>query len=290
MSMQQRMLAGLIGANIQKSLAPALFEDACAAAGILGHYHLMDLDTLPGRSLSDLLAAAKAVGFAGFNVTYPCKQAVLELLDGVSEEARQIGAVNTVVIDGTGATCGHNTDRIGFFRAFEEAFGCEAARGKTALLVGAGGAGRAVAYALFDAGLETLLVHDIDIGQAQRLVASLVADLGSDRARVVTDQAAALAQAAGVVNATPVGMHRIPGDPVAVSAITAKHWVADVIYTPLETALVLAARAKGARAMGGAGMCVHQAAETFRLFTGHAPDVARMQRVFATKAVERDGG
>ena len=79
--MQQRMLVGLIGANIQKSLSPALFEDACAAAGIRGHYHLMDLDHLPGRSLGGPVAAARTAGFRGVNVTYPCKEAVLPLLD-----------------------------------------------------------------------------------------------------------------------------------------------------------------------------------------------------------------
>ena len=138
----KRMLLGLIGANIQKSLSPALQEDACAAPACDGHYHLMDLDTLPGRSLEDLLDAVRAAGFAGVNVTYPCKEAVLPLLDEVSAEAREIGAVNTVTIDREGRTSGYNTDRIGFRRAFEDAFGRDAVEGKTALLIGAGGAGR----------------------------------------------------------------------------------------------------------------------------------------------------
>jgi shikimate dehydrogenase len=91
-----------------------------------------------------------------------------------------------------------------------------------------------------------------------------------------------------MVNATPVGMTGFPGLPIATSAIQAHHWVADVIYTPLETDLLKAARAKGARVMGGAGMCVHQAVEAFRLFTGFTPDVERMHTAFAKAAVLRD--
>src|SRR6185312_3941001 len=92
----RRVLIGLIGANIQGSLSPALQEDACAAAGLRGYYHLMDLDKLPGRRLPDLVSAVRSAGFRGVNVTFPCKEAVIPLLDEVSAEARQIGAVNTV--------------------------------------------------------------------------------------------------------------------------------------------------------------------------------------------------
>src|SRR6185295_14149589 len=98
----RRMLVGLIGANIQQSLSPALHEDAFAAIGVVGHYHLMDVDTLPGCTLPELLTAARSAGFAGVNVTFPFKEAVIPLLDEVSDEARQIGAVNTAVIDAKG--------------------------------------------------------------------------------------------------------------------------------------------------------------------------------------------
>jgi shikimate dehydrogenase len=280
--MTSRVLVGLIGANIQKSLSPALHEDAFAAAGIRGHYHLMDLDRLPGRRLDDLLFAASTAGFAGVNVTYPCKEAVLALLDEVSAEAREIGAVNTVTIDRDGRTTGYNTDRIGFRRGFEEALG--RIDGETVLQIGAGGAGRAVAWALFDLGAVCILLHDKDAGRARALAASL----GAERCRVVSDPTLALAEAGGVVNATPVGMLGVPGNPVAMHAVQRHHWVADVIYTPLETELIAAARAKGARAVGGAGMCVYQAAESFRLFAGVAPDIARMHRTFQAAAALRE--
>lgn len=282
------MLVGLIGANIQKSLSPALFEDACATAGIRGHYHLMDLNELPGRKLEDLLRAACAAGFRGINVTYPCKEAVLPMLDSVSAEARQIGAVNTVAISPDGKTTGYNTDCVGFRRAFEEELGAASVRGKAATLVGAGGAGRAVAFALFDLGVETLLVYDSRQDQAKVLVEALTRHFGPGRAEITTDAAAAVLQSAGVVNATPVGMLGVPGNPLPSHAITATDWVADVIYTPLETECIKLARAQQARAMGGAGMCVHQAAETFKLFTGIPADIQRLQRTFAAAAADRE--
>ncbi len=286
--MTRSVLAGLIGANIQKSLSPALFEDACAAAGIRGRYHLLDLDRLAERSLDDLVEAARSAGFAGVNITYPCKEAVLPLLDAVSDEASQIGAVNTVSIAADGKTTGYNTDRIGFQRAFAETFGPNAARGQSAVLVGAGGAGRAIAFALFDLGLQTLFVNDKSPDQARALVATLSAQFGPGRVHVEADAEAVLPKAAGVVNATPVGMLGFPGKPIPSSAITSRHWVADAIYTPLETEFIKAARGKNARVMGGAGMCIHQAAEAFRVFTGLPPDTHRMQRTFIAAAAIRD--
>ncbi|HTE38177.1 MAG TPA: shikimate dehydrogenase, partial [Reyranella sp.] len=146
--MSKRLLVGLLGANIGQSLAPALHEDAAAAAGMVGHYHLMDVDGPRPRTLPELLAAVRTAGFAGVNVTFPFKEAVIPLLDEVSPEAAEIGAVNTIVFDPTGRSAGHNTDRSGFRAAFLAAFGADAVRGKAVLQLGAGGAGRAVAFAL----------------------------------------------------------------------------------------------------------------------------------------------
>src|SRR5476649_654332 len=133
-----------------------------------------------------------------------------------------------------------------------------------------------------------LLVHDKNAAQAAGLAATLAAQFGGGRCRVEADHVAALAGAAGLVNATPVGMTGIPGLPISPTAVEAHHWVADVIYSPLETELLKAARARGARVMGGAGMCVHQAAEAFKLFAGVEPDVLRMQTAFAKAAAQRD--
>ncbi len=284
----KRALVGLIGANIQKSLSPALHEDAFAAAGIRGHYHLMDLDRLSGRTLAELLGAARSAGFSGVNITYPCKEAVLPLLDAISPEARQIGAVNTVTFDAQGRATGHNTDRFGFRASFGESLGRAAIAGKNVVLIGAGGAGRAVAFALSDLGAAAVLVHDQDGRRAAALARDLAATFGAGRGRAIDALAPALAEAAGAVNATPVGMLGFPGMPLPAEAIEPRHFVADVVYTPLETALIRAARARGARVLTGGGMCVFQAAEAFRLFTGMAPDTARMHRLFDDVVAARD--
>ncbi|MBN9087018.1 MAG: shikimate dehydrogenase [Reyranella sp.] len=282
-----RILVGLIGANIQQSLSPALHEDAFAAIGMVGHYHLMDVDTLPGRTLPELLAAARTAGFAGVNVTFPFKEAVIPLLDDVSDEARQIGAVNTVVIDASGRTTGHNTDRSGFRTAFAESFGKDAAHAQGALQLGAGGAGRAVAFALLDLGVASLRIYDRDHDRARKLCA----DLG-ERAQPLDapEPAAAAAAAALIVNATPIGMQGHPGLPMTPEVVRAGQLVADVIYTPLETEFLKAAKKRKALTMGGAGMCVHQAADAFRHFAGRTPDIARLKRIFAAAAERRTAG
>jgi shikimate dehydrogenase len=282
-------LVGLIGTNIMGSLSPALHEDGFAAAGIRGHYYLMDLDRLPGRRLEHLLSAVKTAGFAGINITFPCKQTVMPLLDEVSVEARQIGAVNTVTITAQSRTAGHNTDRVGFRRNFEQILGRASVEGKAAVLFGAGGAGRAVAFALVDLGAATVVVHDTDPRQATSLIDDLVRHKGPSRARAAGSLMEEVANAVGVVNATPIGTTGFPGNPVPVDAIKAHHWVADVIYTPMETQLIKSAKEKGARPLTGGGMCVHQAAEAFRLFTVLDPDVQRMHRTFAKALAERDG-
>jgi len=284
----RKVLVGLIGANIMGSLSPALFNDALAAAGMDGFYHLIDVDRLPGRRLPQLLDALKATGFAGTNITYPFKQEVIPLLDAVDTEAEQVGAVNTVMIALDGRTTGYNFDRRGWRHSFEETFGHNSAQGTTVVQVGAGGAGRAVAFALMDLGVEVLVVHDLDGARANALKADLAKHYGASRCRVTSDLEADIANASGVVNATQVGMRGFPGNPVPVSALTAAHWAADVIYTPIETAFIKTAAAKGARVMNGGGMCVHQAVEVFRLFTGVEPDLARLHRTFATALVARD--
>ncbi len=284
----RKVLVGLIGANIMKSLSPALHADAFVAAGIDGYYHLMDVDRLKGRTLPQLLDAAKAAGFAGTNVTFPFKQDVLALLDDVDREAAQIGAVNTVTIAEDGRTTGYNTDRRGFRRSFEEGLGRASAEAATVVLVGAGGAGHAVAFALMDLGVATLVLFDQDVSRARALMADLGAHYGPSRCRLAAGLEREIAAADGVVNATPVGMHGFPGNPVPVSALHARHWAADVIYTPIETAFIKAAAAKGARVLTGGGMCVHQAAEAFRLFVGLEPDITRMHRTFARALAARD--
>jgi len=283
-----RVLVGLIGANIMGSLSPALHADAFAAAGIDGYYHLLDIDRLAERRPQRLLDALKVAGFAGTNVTFPFKQEIMPLLDRIDAEAAEIGAVNTVTIASDGSTTGYNTDRIGFRRSLEEGLGRASAEGATVVLIGAGGAGCAVAFALMDLGVKTIVLHDREPGRAGALIDSMVARYGRIRCRLAGDLASEIAAADGVINATPQGMHGFPGNPVPIAALRATHWAADVIYTPIETEFIKAAVAKGARTLTGGGMCVHQAVAAFRLFTGVEPDMARMHQAFATALAARD--
>jgi quinate/shikimate dehydrogenase (NAD+) len=285
---KRKFLVGLIGANIMKSLSPVMHAEAFAAAGIEGYYHVMDVDVLPGRQLPQLFEAVKTAGFSGTNVTYPFKQEVLALLDEVDLEAAQIGAVNTVTIAPDGRTKGYNTDRCGFRRSFEEGLGRASAEAATVVLVGAGGAGRAVAFALMDLGVATVVVHDRDAKQSATLMADLTKHYGATRCRLADNLERDIAEADGIVNATPIGMLGFPGNPVPVAPLHKDHWAADVIYTPIETAFIKAASGKGARVLTGGGMCVHQAAETFSLFVGIEPDVKQMHRTFARALAARD--
>jgi shikimate dehydrogenase len=285
---KRRILVGLIGRNIQGSLSPALFADAFATAGIDGFYHLMDADCLPGRRLPELLGAIKAAGFAGANITYPFKQDVLSLLDAVDPDAAQVGAINTVAIAKDGRTTGYNFDRHGWRNSFAETLGADTARGKTVVLIGAGGAGRAVAFALMDLGAATLVLHDLDLARANALAADVAKHYGASRCRVSGNLECDIAAADGVVNATQTGMSGFPGNPVPVAAIERAHWAADVIYTPAETEFLKAAAAKGARTLNGSGMVVHQAAAAFRCLTGETADVTRLYGAFDKGLAARD--
>src|SRR5262245_22998547 len=170
---KRRMLVGLIGANIQGSMSPALFAEAFAAAGIDGYYHLLDAGLLANPRLPQLLGAVKTAGFAGVNITYPFKQEIIPLLDAVDPEAAEVGAVNTVSIAPNGRTTGYNFDRRGWRNSFLEVLGLESATAKTVVQVGAGGAGRAVAFALMDLGVAELILHDLDRARADALKAQL---------------------------------------------------------------------------------------------------------------------
>jgi shikimate dehydrogenase len=285
---KRRMLVGLIGANIQGSMSPALFADAFAAAGIDGYYHLLDVDCLADRRLPQLFGAVKTAGFAGVNVTYPFKQDVIPLLDVVDPEAAQVGAVNTVSIAPDGRTTGYNFDRRGWRDSFLEILGPDSAKGKTVVQVGAGGAGRAVAFALMDLGVAELIIYDLDPARANALNVQLSSHYDASRCRIARSLEHDIAGAGGIVNAPQLGMRGFPGCPVPVGAIKAKHWAADVIYTPMQTTFLTAAAATGARVLNGGGMCVHQAVAAFQCLTGVTPDLRRLNHTFATAVAARD--
>lgn len=269
---------GLFGRGIGSSLSPLMHEREGARQGIEYQYHLVDFDRLQldDSSLPDMLAEARELGFAGLNVTYPFKQAILPLLDDLAPDAAAIGAVNTVVFEGT-RTIGHNTDCWGFAESFRRELP-EVARGRV-LQLGSGGAGAAVSQALLQCGVERLDILDTDAERAKATVERLRYLLGAD-VHAVADASEAASRADGIVNATPVGMTKHPGLPIDASLIASRHWVADVVYFPLETELVRHARSLGCAVMPGGGMAVYQAVRAFALFSGRQPDAAAMTATF----------
>jgi len=269
----RRVLLGLIGAPIAHSAAPAMHEAAGRATGMRVHYQLIEVPGADTAALRVLLEGVRRLGFAGVNVTFPYKEAVLPLLDVIAPEAAPIGAVNTVVVR-DGKLTGHNTDTTGFEAAIAGAITDPAAG--PVVLVGAGGMGRAAGFALARMGVPELRILD----RASDKAMGLARDLGLMRAGAATDLAAALRGAVGVVNATPVGMLPDHGSPVPAGLLHAGLWVADVVYYPLITPLLDAARAAGARTVTGRALTIHQAADAFALFTLVRPPVETLGIAF----------
>lgn len=279
MSGRESFLLGLVGAGISASLTPAMQEREGRAAGLSLVYRLIDMERADGDrvDLADVLGWAQRLGFDGLNVTHPFKQAVVPLLDELSEDAEDLGAVNTVLFR-DGRMLGRNTDWSGYSRAFRSALP-DAVHDRT-VLVGAGGAGVAVGYGLLSQGAEHVAVLDTETDRALRCTERLARRFGEDRVSVSDDVERALHDAQGVVNATPVGMLGHPGSALPTELLRSDLWVSDVVYFPLETQLVATARSRGCRVLPGGGMAVGQAVGAFEYFTGRTPDAARMTRHF----------
>ncbi|WP_269586080.1 shikimate dehydrogenase [Roseibium sp. Sym1] len=275
------ILAGLVGSGIQRSRTPAMHEAEGAANGIRLVYRLFDTGEMGARPppLAEILRSAEVCGFSGLNVTYPFKLEVMEHLDELSENARAIGAVNTVVF-AEGKRVGHNTDLWGFAESFRRAL--PGVPRRRVLLVGAGGAGVAAAFAMMENGAEHLRIHDKDPAKAAAVADAVCRQKGPGAASLANDLAEASRDIDGLINATPVGMDKLPGTPFPLDLLCPSMWVADVIYFPLETELLKAAQDRGCLVMGGAGMAVFQAVRAFELFTGITPDPDRFSECFAS--------
>jgi shikimate dehydrogenase len=281
-SANRTYLAGLVGAGIQHSSSPSMHMDEGQSLGLQISYELLDLDLMAAGAagLASVLDHAEQRGFTGLNVTYPSKQAVIPLLHELSPEAQALHSVNTVLFRG-GRRIGHNTDWWGFAESFRREM--SDVNPRRAVLVGAGGAGAAVGYAMLKSGTQELSVHDMDRSRAVALAERMSALFADRKVTVCDDVAAALAAADGLVHATPTGMQKYPGIPVPAESLRPPLWVAEIVYVPLLTELLRTARQHGCRTLDGDGMAVFQGAMAFKLFFGMNPDVARMQRRFHSK-------
>ncbi|MEO0318274.1 MAG: hypothetical protein RL404_1951 [Pseudomonadota bacterium] len=282
-------VTGLIGRGIGESRSPRIHESEAAAHDVPLAYRLVDFTALgrPDDDLADMVHLLAGIGFSGCNITFPFKQAVLPLCDDLSEAANALGAVNTLTFQ-NGTIRGENTDWVGFAWLIEREVG--SVDGATIAQVGAGGAGSATAYALARLGARNVVLFDPQPGRAAELAARLATHFPACAFTPAETAEAAITEADGVVNATPVGMSSVPGVPFDPALMSPSQWLADIIYFPLETQLLAAARRNGQRVANGVSMVIGQAAEALRLITGITPDRERMlARLEAEIAAERAG-
>jgi len=265
---------GLVGNPVGHSLSPPMHEAAYDAVGLDARY--VTFEPAPS-ALADALDGAAALGVAGLNVTVPFKEDVAALVD-VDDLAERVGAVNTVDFSGAEPT-GHNTDVEGAVRALREQGGATLS-GATAVVVGAGGAGRAVAFALAEAGAAVRLANRT-VERAEALAAEVDAVAVGDAegvgasAHALHELDAILADADVLVNATSVGM-KSDATPVPASALHGDLTVLDAVYAPLDTQLLRDAAAAGATTVDGAWMLLYQGAAAFERWTGEDAPVAAM--------------
>lgn len=268
-----KLLTGLIGAPIAHSASPAMHERAAEALGLRCHYQLIEVAGADAGGLRLMLEGVRRLGFAGVNVTFPYKETVVPLLDALAPAAAAMGAVNTVVVR-DGRLTGHNTDTTGFARAVAPML---AGSGNAIAVIGAGGVGKAIAFALSSLNVPDIRIFDSEPDRARKL-ASLLAAKGS--VRMAASVAEALDGATGLVNGTPVGMLPNRGMPVPAPLLHDGLWVADAVYSPLITPLLAAAQERGAAIMTGRELAIYQAADAFELFTGLAASTDVMGEAF----------
>ena len=282
-----------MGWPLAHSVSPAMHNAAFNALGLNWRY--VPLPVRPDRIAAAVKELA-ALGFRGANVTVPHKQAVMAAVDSATREAREVGAANTLVIDqdadGAARTCGHNTDVQGFIAALRNG-GLEPEGCGSAVILGAGGAARAVSYGLLNAGIRQIVI----LNRALPRAATLVADLNGlhrwqGRLRALELSREALIESARgsdlLVNATPTGMWpAVDNSPWPDDEAIPRHLVVfDLVYNPAETRLLWQARQSGACPMGGLEMLVQQGALAFRIWTGEEPPLDAM-RAAAREALVR---
>ncbi len=261
------------------SLSPAMHNAAFAHLGLAARYEALEVRP---EALALVAATLRSDEVLGANVTIPHKEAVIPFLDGVDETAARIGAVNTVVNRG-GRLTGYNTDAPGFGRALAEAG--LALQGRRALLLGAGGSARAVAYALLRAGVSCLGVYNRSAERAEALAGDFAA-LGPVHALEAGALEGAVLAADLLINTTAVGMVRASRDPDASplppGVLPERGFVCDLVYRPAKTRLLREAEEAGLRTQNGLPMLVYQGAEAFGRWTGREPPVAVMMAAALT--------
>lgn len=269
-------ITGIIGYPLTYTLSPYMHNAA---------FKELDLDykylpfVVEERQLGAAIGGIKALGISGINVTMPHKENVIPFLDELSSEARRMGAVNTIEND-SGRLIGHNTDGIGFLKSLEDQLYSVVDR--NVVVIGAGGAAKAVAFAVADAGAESLTIVARNKSKADALKDKIYAyshNLSVKTLSITDDLADIMLVGELIVNATPIGMKESGYLlPVPLDLINERHIIFDLIYTPLETAFVKEASKRKAKAINGLGMLLHQATAAFEIWTGISAPVETMRK------------
>jgi len=266
-------VVAIFGDPIEHTKSPGMHNSAFAEMGIDAVY--VPFHVRP-ESLGPAVAGLRAMGFMGANITVPHKERVMEFLDEVDDEARKMGAVNTIVNRG-GRLTGYNTDGRGFIRSLKEEAGFDPAM-KRVFVCGAGGAGRGIGFALAFAGVKRLYFFDVDEPKRDKLVMDINSAAGREVARPSIMDPDFIRAGDLAVNASPLGMHE--GDPLPMPAASFRpgQVVYDVVYNPAETVLLKAARSAGAKAVNGLGMLLYQGVLAYEIWTGRTPPAEIMRR------------
>lgn len=261
--------AGVIGHPVSHSLSPRIHSYWIKRYGLSGAYEAIDISP---ESLESGISALIRRGWRGFNVTVPHKRAVMSLCAEMDDTARRVGAVNTVVVDVRGRLHGSNTDLFGFRENLRRGAPEFSPGSGPAVILGAGGAARAVVESLIDSGAAEIRLLNRTMAHAKALAQTASI---SSRVRVLPweDRHAALSNAALLVNTTTLGMRGAPPLDLDLSVLPGEAVVNDIVYAPLMTDLLIRAQSRGHRIVTGLGMLVHQARPAFSSWFGTFPDV-----------------
>jgi shikimate dehydrogenase len=266
-------LYGIFGYPVEHTFSPEMHNAALKKLGMDACY--VPFAVKPER-LRDALKAVLPLGLCGLNITVPHKEQVISFLDELSEEARLINAVNTIEVRG-GKLIGHNTDGRGFLRSLKVDAGFNP-KGKKFLIIGSGGAARAVGFSLALAGAGRIVLHDVDSGKADALVSDIRQKVGTESESISKDAIVSYAfDADCLINTTPLGLKKTDILPIQKEHILEKHLVYDLVYNPPETALLKAAKARGAKRFSGLGMLLYQGVVAFEIWTGRKAPVQIMK-------------
>jgi len=274
---------GIFGHPVEHTFSPGMHNAAFSAIGLDGCY--VPFDVHPDN-LGDAVNAIIPLGLCGLNITVPHKEKVIPFLDDLTDDARLIGAVNTIEVRDE-KLIGHNTDGKGFIRSLREETGFRP-KGKTFLMVGSGGAARAVCFELALAGAGNILLHDIDHDKAEKLGHDV---RSATATRVIVTEASSLRAHAPdadcIINATPLGLKKSDPLPLPQDLMRKGQLVCDLVYNPPDTRLLRTARSCGAKTLRGIGMLLYQGVIAFEIWTGKKAPVNVMKKALARQIRDR---